>query len=57
MRKPRPYRTRLVADLVTGKLDVREEVANLPEELEPDINADDPERTHESELQDEEITQ
>jgi len=28
------YRTRLVADVVTGKLDVREAAANLPEELE-----------------------
>jgi len=30
----REYRTRLVADVVTGKLDVREAAANLPEELE-----------------------
>ena len=28
----REYRTRLIADVVTGKLDVRETVANLPEE-------------------------
>ena len=27
------YRTRLIADVVTGKLDVREAAANLPEEL------------------------
>ena len=26
------YRTRLIVDVVTGKLDVREEVANLPDE-------------------------
>jgi type I restriction enzyme S subunit len=33
----REYRTRLVADVVTGKLDVREAAANLPEEAdEPD---------------------
>jgi type I restriction enzyme S subunit len=30
----REYRTRLVADVVTGKLDVREAAANLPEEAE-----------------------
>ena len=29
----REYRTRLVADVVTGKLDVREAAANLPEEV------------------------
>ena len=28
----REYRTRLIADVVTGKLDVREAAANLPEE-------------------------
>jgi type I restriction enzyme S subunit len=32
----REYRTRLVADVVTGKLDVREEAALLPEEALPD---------------------
>ncbi|AKB74647.1 Type I restriction-modification system, specificity subunit S [Methanosarcina lacustris Z-7289] len=30
----REYRTRLIADVVTGKLDVREAAANLPEETE-----------------------
>lgn len=29
------YRTRLVADVVTGKLDVREAAAKLPEEAAP----------------------
>lgn len=29
----REYRTRLIGDVVTGKLDVREAVANLPEEV------------------------
>ena len=33
----REYRTRLVADVVTGKLDVREAAARLPEESLPDI--------------------
>lgn len=28
----REYRTRLVADVVTGKLDVRKAAANLPED-------------------------
>jgi type I restriction enzyme, S subunit len=32
----REYRTRLVADVVTGKLDVREAAARLPEEATPD---------------------
>ena len=32
----REYRTRLVADVVTGKLDVREAAARLPEEIPPD---------------------
>ena len=31
----REYRTRLIADVVTGKLDVRQAVANLPDEPEP----------------------
>jgi type I restriction enzyme S subunit len=30
----REYRTRLIADVVTGKLDVREAVASLPDEPE-----------------------
>ncbi len=30
----REYRTRLISDVVTGKLDVREAAANLPDELE-----------------------
>ncbi len=33
----REYRTRLVADVVTGKLDVREAAARLPDEAPPDI--------------------
>jgi type I restriction enzyme S subunit len=32
----REYRTRLVADVVTGKLDVREAAARLPDEVAPD---------------------
>ena len=30
----REYRTRLIMDLVTGKFDVREEAARMPEEIE-----------------------
>jgi type I restriction enzyme S subunit len=36
----REYRTRLVADVVTGKLDVREAASRLPEDIEP-ATADD----------------
>ena len=42
----REYRTRLIADVVTGKLDVREAAARLPDEAtnggseEPDVDAD-----------------
>lgn len=39
----REYRTRLIADVVTGKLDVREAAARLPDE------ADEPERLDEAE--------
>ncbi len=38
----REYRTRLISDVVTGKLDVREATANLPEE------PDEPEAFHET---------
>ena len=38
----REYRTRLVADVVTGKLDVRQAASRLPdEELLPDLAAAD----------------
>jgi type I restriction enzyme S subunit len=36
----REYRTRLVADVVTGKLDVREAAARLPDEAAPEIAED-----------------
>ncbi len=35
------YRTRLVADVVTGKLDVREAAARLPDDVPPDTVEDD----------------
>jgi len=37
----REYRTRLVADVVTGKLDVREAAARVPDEAMPDVAAQD----------------
>ena len=37
----REYRTRLVADVVTGKLDVREAAARLPDEAPLDLAEDD----------------
>ena len=36
----REYRTRLIADVVTGKLDVRKAAAGLPDELEQIDEAD-----------------
>jgi type I restriction enzyme S subunit len=50
----REYRTRLVADVVTGKLDVREAAARLPDEAPPDIADDDPDLDEETEPGDEE---
>jgi type I restriction enzyme S subunit len=47
----REYRTRLIADVVTGKLDVREAAASLHEEAAPDVA----EASDETELTDEEI--
>lgn len=47
----REYRIRLVTDVVTGKLDVREAAARLPEEATPDIA----EASDETESTDEEI--
>ena len=54
----REYRTRLVADLVTGKFDVREAAARLPEETLPDL-AEEPgdDGDEESELIDEEVAE
>jgi type I restriction enzyme, S subunit len=50
----REYRTRLVADVVTGKLDVRETAARLPEEAAPDTAEDDTDVWDEAEAADEE---
>ena len=51
----REYRTRLVADVVTGKLDVREAAARLPEEAVPDTAEDDTDLSAETEPADEEV--
>ena len=36
------YRTRLIADVVTGKLDVREAAAQLPDEIEEPASPSEP---------------
>lgn len=50
----REYRTRLVADVVTGKLDVREATARLPDEAPPDTVEDVADLNDETEAADEE---
>ena len=45
----REYRTRLVADVTTGKLDVREAAARLPDEAPPDTVEEIPDLTDEAE--------
>jgi len=50
------FRARLVADVVTGKLDVREAAARLPEEALPDTVEESAEPTDEAEPADEEVT-
>ena len=51
----REYRTRLVADLVTGKRDVREAATHLPKEAEPDTVEDDTDLSIDPEVADEEV--
>jgi type I restriction enzyme S subunit len=50
----REYRTRLIADVVTGKLDVREAASRLPEEAPPESVVDDTDVSDETEAADEE---
>ena len=50
----REYRTRLVADVVTGKLDVREAAASLPDEPPLDTMGDAADLSDETEAADEE---
>lgn len=50
----REYRTRLSSDVVTGKLDVREAAARLPDEVVPDSAVDDTDLASDPEASDEE---
>jgi type I restriction enzyme S subunit len=50
----REYRTRLVADVVTGKLDVREAAARLPEEVAADTIEESEDSIEETDLSDDE---
>jgi len=51
----REYRARLVADVVTGKLDVRQVAARMPEQAAGDTAEDEIDRTIESDAADEEV--
>ena len=51
----REYRTRLVADVVTGKLDVREATARLPDEALPETAEDETDLRDEAEATDEAV--
>jgi type I restriction enzyme, S subunit len=51
----REYLIRLVADVVTGKLDVREAAARVPEEAPPVIANDDSDLSDEIEAEDKEV--
>ena len=53
----REYRTRLIADVVTGKLDVRDAAAQLPEETATSLEADTTDEADDPELIDEEATE
>ena len=53
----REYRTRLVTDVVTGKLDVREATAQLPEDVAIGIEPETIDEAEDSELIDEEATE
>jgi type I restriction enzyme S subunit len=53
----REYRTRLVADVVTGKLDVREAAARLPDEVPFHTIEGDVDLSDEIEVTDEEVTE
>lgn len=50
----REYRTRLIADIVTGQLDVREAAKHLPDEAPLEVPEDDPDLIDEAETPDEE---
>lgn len=48
------YRTRLVADVVTGKLDVRAAAATLPDQAAPEVAGDEGDLSDEGDVPDEE---
>jgi type I restriction enzyme S subunit len=51
----REYRIRLVADVVTGKLDVCQAATQLPAEVAPDTSEDDTDLSIDPEATDEEV--
>lgn len=53
----REYRTRLVADVVTGQLDVREAAMRLPAEAPPELDTEAGDEADNTELIDEEATE
>ena len=53
----REYRTRLIADVVTGKLDVRDAIAQLPKEAATSLEAKPADEADDSELTDEEAAE
>ena len=53
----REYRTRLVADVVTGQLDVREAAMRLPAESPPELDTEAGDEADNTELIDEEATE
>ena len=53
----REYRKRLVADVVTGKLDVREAAASLPDDVQAGIDTVSTDEADAPELIDEEATE
>jgi type I restriction enzyme, S subunit len=53
----REYRTRLVSDVVTGQLDVREAAMRLPAEVPTDLEAEPGDETDDNELTDEEAAE
>lgn len=52
----REYRTRLIADVVTGKVDVRAAAAQLPDEADESVGDADPAMDDEAHLEDEALT-
>ena len=51
------YRTRLVADVVTGQLDVREAALHLPADAPPDLDVEPGDEVDDTEFNDEEVAE